>query len=487
MISTESFSAVNKNPISALMEYAQSRHQQAKIEVVSQRGPSHKPTFIIAAMIGNRIFPGVKSRSKKDGRTEAADLALRILLSEGQYKINSEPGKTSNVTTTPMTHFDKMAALSHQAFNQLIASIPEKFAGRKVIAALILKRSSTDTGTVISVGSGNRCITGEELSLEGNTVNDSHAEIITRRGFIRFLYKQLETYTTDQPHEFFEEGPSGKLRIKSNFTFHLYISTAPCGDGALFSPRDAASNKGPVEDIENHQHNPTFTSNVQGVLRTKMEGGEGTIPIESDFTVQTWDGIVRGERLRTMSCTDKICRWNVVGMQGALLSHLIEPVYLNSLTLGYLYDHGHLARAVCCRVGKGEPDFNSLLPSGFQLNHPWLGRMTACEPQRETQKTKALSINWCFGDDRPEVIDGTTGRFERTFFSRLCKKELYTSFRSVCTKFGLSDLLSAKTYLDAKKMATDFQAAKNVMLKRLKENGFSIWVSKPMEEEMFSC
>ena len=32
---------------------------------------------------------------------------------------------------------------------------------------------------------GNRCITGPQMSLEGHTVNDSHAEIVTRRGFIR--------------------------------------------------------------------------------------------------------------------------------------------------------------------------------------------------------------------------------------------------------------------------------------------------------------
>lgn len=45
-ITSESFAALNKNPISALMEYAQSRRMQAIIEVVNQRGPSHRPVLV---------------------------------------------------------------------------------------------------------------------------------------------------------------------------------------------------------------------------------------------------------------------------------------------------------------------------------------------------------------------------------------------------------------------------------------------------------
>lgn len=51
---------------------------------------------------------------------------------------------------------------------------------------------------------------------------------------------------------------------------------------------------------------------------------QGTIPVSNEC----------GDRLRIMSCSDKILKWNVLGIQGSLLATLLEPIYLSSITIG---------------------------------------------------------------------------------------------------------------------------------------------------------
>ncbi|XP_078526353.1 double-stranded RNA-specific adenosine deaminase isoform X2 [Lissotriton helveticus] len=475
---------LNANPVSGLLEYSRANGFAAEFKLVDQSGPPHDPKFVFQAKVGGRWFPAVTAHSKKQAKQEAADAALRVLIGEAE-KAERTGELPSQLPVSGSTFHDHIAMLSHQCFNFLTSRVQHSLLGRKILAAIIMRSSEEDNGTVISIGTGNRCVKGEELSLKGETVNDCHAEVISRRGFIRFLFSELMKYDPESSEGIFEEAESGKLKIKDHITFHLYISTAPCGDGALF---DKSCSDPPAEEGST-DHHPIFENPKQGKLRTKVENGEGTIPVESSDIVPTWDGIQHGERLRTMSCSDKILRWNVLGLQGAILSHFMEPVYLNSITLGYLYSQGHLTRAVCCRLSKNGDAFQEGLTAPFILNHPMVGRVSVYDSTRQTGKTKESSVNWCLADDTSvEILDGTKGKVDgpKLEVSRVSKQNIYQLYQELCRKTSRDDLLSFTSYSDVKEAALDYNANKEHFVRSLADLGYGNWICKPQEEKSFT-
>lgn len=203
----------------------------------------------------------------------------------------------------------------------------------------------------------------------------------------------------------------------------------------------------------------------------------GTIPVPEN-SIQTSDGILEGERLRTMSCSDKILKWNVLGVQGALLSCFIDPVYLEGIVIGLLYDYGSLKRALYARALKiGE------CASGFRLHKPKLGCPNNLEASRDTSKATSNSFNWYTMEPTMEAVNASTGKTVVSTPSRLCKLNFFDKFMQAVKVKQVT--VNSQTYYDAKASAKEYQQTKVLLFNSLEETTCGKWIGKPYEHDRF--
>uniref|UniRef100_A0AAR2LTF8 Adenosine deaminase RNA specific B1b n=1 Tax=Pygocentrus nattereri TaxID=42514 RepID=A0AAR2LTF8_PYGNA len=474
--STFSSSSSGKNPVMILNEL----RPGLKYEFVSESGESHAKNFVMSVTVDSQTFEG-SGRNKKLAKARAAQAALSALFN---MQLDQTPSRQPIPREGLQLHLpqvlaDAVSRLVVDKFSELTDNFTSPHARRKVLAGVVMT-TGTDVkeAQVICVSTGTKCINGEYMSDRGLALNDCHAEIIARRSLIRYLYMQLEFFLNNNKEEhqksIFTRCEKHGYRLKDNVQFHLYISTSPCGDARIFSPHEAG-----VEDQGDRHPN----RKARGQLRTKIESGEGTIPVRSSNTIQTWDGVLQGERLLTMSCSDKIARWNVVGIQGSLMSYFTEPIYFSSIILGSLYHADHLSRAMYQRIADIED-----LPQQFTLNRPLLSGISNAEA-RQPGKAPNFSVNWTVGDQGLEVINATTGKDDMGRPSRLCKHALYSRWVRLHSK--LSPTLRIKvskpsSYHEAKQAAVEYHTAKQTLIKAFQKAGLGAWVKKPIEQDQFS-
>ncbi|XP_070305016.1 double-stranded RNA-specific editase B2-like [Salvelinus sp. IW2-2015] len=476
-------------------------------------------SFVMAVRVDGRVFEGC-GRSKRLAKAEAAASALQDLfnISLGPERSISNTASWAKSAQLPQCFAEYIFHLVREKHSELAdccCTTSQSHRRHKVLAGIVMTRGfDLRRAQVVSLGTGTKCISGECVSDQGWAVNDCHAEVTTRRAFLRFLYAQLELFLCNWPgsleQSIFVRDKESVYRLRDGILFHMYVSSSPCGDARLNCP---------YEITATHQSGYRFVRKLRCHLRMKMEGGEGTLPVSVLRANQKWHRGLPREPPVTMSCTDKIARWNILGLQGSLLSHLVEPVYLHSLTVGSLCHTGHLGRTMARRMGHIAP-----LPSSYRRNKLLLGCLSSSEG-RQPGKSPSFSVNWSAGDGELEVVDVSTGRKDSGTPSRLCKRSFFTRWErlhhQLSSPGGVLDVeeslflmsdstttLSArsvegrvsprsddtcrktmeeamKTYCGAKMAAGAYQRARHKFVVSLQEAGLGIWNRKPPEQEHF--
>ncbi|KAH8106293.1 adenosine deaminase/editase [Cristinia sonorae] len=388
-----------------------------------------------------------------------------------------------------------LALYSRLAFNPP----PRQFT---ILAAFALCEEGTSTIKVISLGTGSKCLPAIRLCKEGDALHDSHAEVIARRGAMRWLMEEVDRAcrvhsagTNAILSPWLQRLSDGKYALRDGVKLILYVSTVPCGDA---STRFLASFQDPeMAALKDSSQFPTVAPGVAsrgrdnyslfGVLRTKP-GRADSPPTLS------------------MSCSDKIASWNILGIQGALGSKFLYPVYVSDVVIGEVApDVRETVREDCERAFWGRLERIENLPSVYRLNRP-----TVCftslpfEHSRVSLQTKGAltscneSLCWTADSTKPQeiLINGIKRGISpknqhnpkfRPLLSKLAFFNLYLSLLSEHAECDKSDenvsRKASTTYYETKQAMSEYQVCKTALLGP--EGLFRGWVKTGPQWERF--
>ncbi|XP_077453459.1 tRNA-specific adenosine deaminase 1 isoform X12 [Stigmatopora argus] len=458
---------------------------------------------------------------------------------------------------------DEIAKLCYEHFDELPRrGKPEPGREWTPLAAVVKMSQCANSNKVekevVSLGTGTKCIGQTAMSPKGDVLNDSHAEVIARRGCIRYLIHELHRAVTGKGSSVYcQSMHQGKWRLQPGISFLLFISHTPCGDasiipvnGSHFQPSASVTsiknNQGTdigglkrkaevlisvqnfnrptrgekdteetkQEDILmskrasplptslsktgdecpqntsakthqetilhssayselarntssassiNHTVCESFNSPVYDTLRTGAKSVPGglTDPLQPGLGYHS-TGLLRvkpgrGEPTLSLSCSDKMARWGVVGFQGALLSHYLEEaLYFSTVVVGKCpFSQDAMQRALITRCS-----YVSDLPAGFSVSPPVFLQAKLEFPFSQAQTLLqhksgqgcvtpcGAAVSWCNVPDQPldvtanGIKQGVTKRALGTSKARsaLCKLELFHSFLSLVSSTDASVL-----------------------------------------------
>jgi hypothetical protein len=406
---------------------------------------------------------------------------------------NHAPGavRYAEKRRTGTCHFaDRVATVSLNVFDAKIPKAFREIQKQTCAASIVAHFEGDDYLQVMALGVGTKflpesILRAEEQGAEvgtvragmdglqhegyGSRVRDCHAEVLARRAFRRQLCLEMQDILK-RPQAGSEDGYRRILQqtqqtkpcfaLQSGVTLHFYTSSAPCGNAVLkkFSKMDGEkfNVKLPADKWPQGVHTPILGHALpmgQFALLTKRDSTVDesqelrlakTPPakklwpaLQSDDWCPAGTSTVWYNKGSIHTCSDKLCRWNILGLQGSLLSSLLQgPIFMDTLTVGRKFTPCICRRAICCRATdmpkkrqhslvELEDDDNR---SAYRLHHPAvmgtgvymddsgvLDMTNVTEEGKEVRFGSSLCWAWWSGTSRnvkqseAECIDGSTG------------------------------------------------------------------------------
>ncbi|CAO3642753.1 unnamed protein product [Cunninghamella echinulata] len=366
---------------------------------------------------------------------------------------------------------------------------------------------------IISMGTGLKCLPLSKIDQQGQLIHDSHAEVIAKRGFIKYLLHYPETL--------FEYNEKRKLVPRPGYTFHMYISQSPCGDASMTALAESqteeskaifhagvkrkthlsstSTDQSSSQDVDLSQHiyankrqKLNLSQNKKNDNNLLLKFQRGRFGYDQLGILRTKPGRIDSDPSISMSCSDKLARWNVLGIQSSLLSHIFEPIYLNSIVIGDLFDAESLKRALYGRLSNIQD-----LPYPYQLNQPRISStllsfkysksaLASSSKNYISFISSPTSISWVAGINKTEILvygkkQGGKKNDPPSLKTRssLCQRVLFHDFIHFTYDNKKDqdriDQFSKLTYHQCKEKAKTYQLTKSNLLNQC----FDSWVQTP--------